>query len=468
MMKHSPHRPERAPSSAESFGSLSDDGSRDLLSESTDYERKDRRRRRRARRKGDTSFEKGVKKSLTPAVKILLFGLLMSFLDVLWIFEHLENSAELQMTQSSSAFTETQLVDISSETSKHKLKISGSEQKPEISGERKDPTIGREPIIKILRDAGIQFDAVKDADLLEELPLWSDVVNLYGAEPVIYGLEQGNCQRFQEHSEKSEHFLGTAGTFNTGTNLMSELLIANCMMPDRMKKYGNKSRGIRWQVPWGKHSPVGDKEYRESHKTAKDKAVDANEIMPMVTIRDPLIWLKSMCRHKYTAKWPGFAEIDHCPNFSRPLLEVTVKYDGFRRSYESLMHLWNEYYNEYMSVEKDLPFLLVRFEDLIFHTEEVTTKVCECAGGKRVGKKFKYIVDSAKKGMAAHGAMSLRTGFVDALAKYSTLEKRYKGFDDAHDLEYVRDHIDQKLLEMMKYKSIDPLWKENQQQPATI
>ena len=55
--------------------------------------------------------------------------------------------------------------------------------------------------------ASLQFDAEKDADLLEELPLWSDVVNLYGSEPVIYGLEEGNCKRFQEQSEKGDHFI---------------------------------------------------------------------------------------------------------------------------------------------------------------------------------------------------------------------------------------------------------------------
>ena len=169
-------------------------------------------------------------------------------------------------------------------------------------------------------------------------------------------------------------------------------------------------------------------------KTAKDKDIDANDIMPMVTIRDPLIWLKSMCRHKYTAVWAGFRDKDHCPNFLMKDLEMIVRYDGFKRSYESVLYLWNEYYEEYKNV--DIPFLLVRFEDLVFHPVETVTQVCECGGGKMSNRKFKYIVTSAKKGATAHGAMSQRTGFVDALMKYSDLEKRYKDFDDAHDLEY--------------------------------
>lgn len=41
-------------------------------------------------------------------------------------------------------------------------------------------------------------------------------------------------------------------------------------------------------MPWGKHTPVGDDEYRLSHVTAKDKGVDPNNILPAVTIRDPV------------------------------------------------------------------------------------------------------------------------------------------------------------------------------------
>jgi hypothetical protein len=81
---------------------------------------------------------------------------------------------------------------------------------------------------------------------------------------------------------------------------MAELLTHNCIMPDRMKKHGKTSKGIRWQVPWGKHTPPGDEEYRNAHRTTKDWNVDSKEIMPVVTIRDPLIWLKSMCKHPYT------------------------------------------------------------------------------------------------------------------------------------------------------------------------
>jgi len=174
--------------------------------------------------------------------------------------------------------------------------------------------------------------------------------------------------------------------------------------------------------------------------------------MPIVTIRDPLFWLKSMCRHHYTAMWNGRDMLDHCPNFLDDNLTTHVRYDGFVRRYNSLLDLWNTYYTEYLNI--DIPFLLVRFEDLIFHTEETITTVCECAGGKLLFPgKFRYIVESAKKGGdRIHGKE--RTGFVDALVRYGTLAKRYNGYDSIEDLKFIQKNVHPTLMKSMQYRSI--------------
>ena len=70
--------------------------------------------------------------------------------------------------------------------------------------------------------------------------------SLYGPDPVIYGLD--TCAAFRDSSDLADHILSVAGTFNSGTNLLSELLIHNCHMPARMTKYGPINEGIRWQV----------------------------------------------------------------------------------------------------------------------------------------------------------------------------------------------------------------------------
>jgi hypothetical protein len=45
----------------------------------------------------------------------------------------------------------------------------------------------------------------------------------------------------------------------------------------------------------GKHTPPGDEDFRKFHKTAKDAEVDAELILPAVTIRDPRTYLESVC-----------------------------------------------------------------------------------------------------------------------------------------------------------------------------
>ena len=158
-----------------------------------------------------------------------------------------------------------------------------------------------------------------------------------------------------------------------------------------------------------------------------------------------------MCKHPYGAHWTHGE--DHCPDFSQPDLKTHVKYAEFIRNHDSIVHFWNDYYSDYQKVS--FPHLVVRFEDLVFHTKEVTTQVCECAGGSmRIDGRFKYIVDTAKKGEGAHG--KVRTGYVDAIIKYGSAERRYANYPMASDLEYIRDHVDPKLMELFQYPMPDP------------
>lgn len=72
---------------------------------------------------------------------------------------------------------------------------------------------------------------------------------------------------------------------------------------------------------------------------------------------------------------------------------------------------------------------------------------------KRDGK-FGYIVNSAKKGVSAHG--KIRTGMVDAIIKYGSDKKRYSSYTSTKDLEYIRDNVDPELMRLMGYASVDP------------
>lgn len=133
------------------------------------------------------------------------------------------------------------------------------------------PTLWNESSIRdLVYDAlNSQKERPKASDR-RNLPLPSDVAALYGSQPRIWGLDTA-CDAFQNdpNTDPASRFLTTAGTFNTGTNLMAELLIANCYMPARRAKY--KQDGVRWQAVWGKHTPVWNETVRLTHRTYNDR-----------------------------------------------------------------------------------------------------------------------------------------------------------------------------------------------------
>ena len=109
-------------------------------------------------------------------------------------------------------------------------------------------------IVKILTAANVEIDEV----LAEQLPTWDDIVSMYGEKPVIHGLD--TCQTYRDTVKPENRMLGPAGMFNTGTNLLFELMKVNCNIVEaRFAKnvdpalpilYREPRRnGMRWQAP---------------------------------------------------------------------------------------------------------------------------------------------------------------------------------------------------------------------------
>jgi hypothetical protein len=110
---------------------------------------------------------------------------------------------------------------------------------------REDAIKGREQLVAILEDAGVE-----DIDIptILSLPKWSDVTKLYGDGPVIVGLDR--CEDFRNNFPLDDASIGTAGLFNTGTNPFAMYIQTNCKMPHNTH---DKHGGTRWQVPVSVH-----------------------------------------------------------------------------------------------------------------------------------------------------------------------------------------------------------------------
>ncbi|KAL3909534.1 MAG: hypothetical protein SGILL_008049, partial [Bacillariaceae sp.] len=316
---------------------------------------------------------------------------------------------------------------------------------------------GRQYMLDIFQEAGVTLTPEMEA----ELPKWKDVRQVVGDFPRVLNLE--SCATFRENTPPLERMLGSAGMFNTGTNLVTHLLKQNCEIPERREKEGPKkskeSYGMRWQVPWGKHTPA---KFRLEHATTKASAIKKEYILPVVTTRHPYTWFKSMCKNGYTAKW------DHhktgkdgmtlkCPNLkvgggsdNKVWNPVTVTFAEKREDHHlSLAHLWNDWYSYYVD-QADYPFVVVRMEDLVFYPKETTQIICECAGGRIQTDRdsFGFIVDSAKADSPGHDKS---TGIFAAWVKYSKQPGPKYGLSGS-DYASAKEALNGKLMERLGYE----------------
>jgi hypothetical protein len=424
-----------------------------------------------------SAVKKKLNKRFSLVQVVMTAGIVFCILDILYIVRVVmdaeENDPASSRIQRSSDSTSP-----SSQQQEQQRKRK-EQEKPDSSVGRSQPTEkggndpqsaslsqnNKEPIYALLREAGVDPESL-GADTLQQLPSWDEVTRLYGDRPILVGLD--TCERFRQQSDPAEHLIGVAGTFNTGTNLLAELLIQNCYIPERTQRYGPVSRGMRWQVPYGKHTPIVNETYRLTYHAHGDTDINTANVLVAAAIRDPAVWAPSMCRHEYAMEWTHDSK-QHCPNLIATQMDVdldaslivgqtvpvSIQYAEFAQQHASMLDHYSDYYKAYYR-QAQFPRLLVRFEDLIFFPKQVITQVCECAGGKlnyqddnSQASSFQYVVESAKKG-SAHGTKSQKTGYVDAIIKYGTSQARWRGMLPA-DLEYAKQTLDPELLAAFHY-----------------
>jgi len=313
------------------------------------------------------------------------------------------------------------------------------------------PTKANHTIALMLEKVGLEVTQ----ELLDQFPPIDQSSELYGDEVLIPGLE--TCEQYQNAVTLEDRHTGPAGMFNTGTNLMYDLLHENCKLP-------NRRFGVIWQVPWGKHQPLSSKNRNFPKHWL---SVEHEDVLPLVVIKDPLTWMGSMCRNSYSAHW--IRTSDHCPNLIKletdkvkadkekeeefrnirvgEPIPVSVKYNSTQITYhENLVGLWNDYYGAYW--KDPSPKLFVRYEDLLFRPEETISKVCSCIGGNfSTPGNFHFVKRSAKGNAGVHHGSS---DLVGALLRYSNAQTRIQAFTPL-DLKSAAAELNTELLDAFHY-----------------
>jgi hypothetical protein len=127
--------------------------------------------------------------------------------------------------------------------------------------------------------------------LCDFLPDWSQYTALYGDQPVIVGLE--TCEEYRSQIAKAQQppRVRVAGLYNSGTNAFAMNLGSN---------FESLEESDNYTVPWSKHMLP---EFRSGPFESWNIVIDPDLILPLVLVRDPLLWMKSMVRkmeyHKY-------------------------------------------------------------------------------------------------------------------------------------------------------------------------
>lgn len=297
--------------------------------------------------------------------------------------------------------------------------------------------------LSVLRAMGINRSEVVDRGLLDQIPPWWQIIENYGKEPIILGLER--CADFRERVHRRH--VAPAGMFSTGTNLLQQMLFDNCAppLPEQRPRMFNL-----WQVPWGKHNPSAA---RLHHIAIHQRDRNQSAVLPVVMMRHPYTWLYTVCTHPYSFQWEHREE--YCDRSLFLKFQVQANF-GARKShiagipdtYESLIHAWRDWNAAYYEV-RDYPLLIVRFEDLVFRPREVVQKVCECAGGT-IGEPFWYLKEPANLG-TGHGTH--RSDLLAAVVRYGMPLNLYKKMYSQLDWSIIRRVLDEDmgLMEAMGY-----------------
>ena len=183
------------------------------------------------------------------------------------------------------------------------------------------------------------------------------------------------------------------------------------------------------------------------------EGINHTAFFPVVMVKDPYHWMGSQCRHPYYAFWDH--DQDHCPHLTKKgnkgahvPVETRVRYALGNEMYESLLGVWNEFYKDWEG--QAFPHLTMRFEDLLFHGEEVTKIACECVGGEFTKHKFKYMEESAKEnGFAMNKGAN---GLVKSLIQYGKSDKRLEGLTD-EDRIYASRSVNSDLMQKFGYEA---------------
>eukprot|EP01083_Nonionella_stella_P132255 402036_1 len=238
------------------------------------------------------------------------------------------------------------------------------------------------------------------------------------------------------------------GHMNTGTNFAFKLIGKNC---------GHTFEAGRF---YGKHKhTINDTIINETFHQPKTNRFDPSKwvgTLAVVLIKDPLTWIKSMCKAPY-----GLFYSKHCPT---PINQSAVKWrrSNGNWSYPSIVHSWNDFYEHYINLVDQhydrnvFDFIVVRYEDLLFDLVTTLKKICICLKHYDEKKYLKQRIDNlifsdiklVQNASKMHGNS---LDYSHAMLQYGNVSYRFEKYSE-NDLLHVDKYVNHTILDMFHYQ----------------
>jgi hypothetical protein len=205
---------------------------------------------------------------------------------------------------------------------------------------------------------------------------------------------------------------------------------------------------------WGKHIPP---KYRFNNSYPVDNSESHQHTLPIVIVRDPFVWMRSMCREGYDAKYLR-GKGNRCPFFFRMASDnitnkVTVRahQTGFKYYdyYDSLADMYSKWHRGY--VNASFPRLIIRYEDLLLYPRQLIEAIEECTG-KPAKKQFTSFTQEAR----GFVKKPRKNFLLQALQKLGRRDDMYYTLKlSSRDVAYVLKALDPTLLKLFRYQHVD-------------
>eukprot|EP01083_Nonionella_stella_P256812 879733_1 len=365
--------------------------------------------------------------------------------------------------------------------------------------------------------------------------------NKFGIDTAPYDLSKLYIYGEEEYCDRNKYklkYMDITGMYDTGTNTFYQVLTKNCwgrrtrpidyitaeiprdatsnekkLLKQKQKSLYKRTRpkvlanvstfrNVKWQPLNGKHNVISaehdfiDPQYSEMIAGIRDR-------LALVIIKDPLTWLKSLCKASYEVRLYTTRYNMNCPF---DLSKFNGKFSAniwHSIPFASLMDLWNwwygtwtdsgetisanwylafQYWNQtalrkyhgdwtrwmdhefiltdkryvlhdvdksrfdqemYYKAAKNIPHVVIRYEDVLFQPERLIKRLCRCVGGY-LREGGPVIQEAAAKG---HGKTR---GRQEALKTYGNPNYRFEGYSK-DDVKVMKETLNKTLLRLFSY-----------------